>query len=814
MPRVKRGIMPRTFESPDPTDTSLLYYSALPNAGKGFGYGKTERGFLTGTGILKVEGYDRSINMTVSGDGTVVSPSFAATYRLSPYVSATEHPKYPPSFLVPWETTAFIPNVIFPLYISAWKFQDGAAAVESDATTETYASAAFHDHDGTAYLYAGTFSTTTGTAQYLQRRSQAGVWASSVGSAGTATAIAGGGQLTNSSATWIVNQFVGQTVTTGSSTLVITSNTTDTLIGTGGWVGGVPSVTTYVIGEGNNTGPLAKYIISSAGALWRSTSDYQVSKCPDASNPMASASWGGAFRVGTSDSKITAIAAIGASPVVFKEDGIYFFIEADSRFERKFAASSKHPNNFAFVCPNGANGLFTTCANGDFVDVQQFGAIVVDNPLQSAMERDTPIGRIEHMATDGRYVYALTAPGAKRAQPSGMTILTTTDTTNYTSPGSFTDITSTLTDGSTTTTFDIATISTLVNGDAVLVGFDTPFLGVEFLEGTSVGTISVPPTRNLAAHISTGAGTFTAVSIFDGTATYADTYTSNFSMSSTGLVSIKPDSDISTWAPATYGTITKYWLRLSFSADFTGSITQPISEVYIVPVRAAPNFTTTNFDQSEMFEATGMNPKVLRWDRGGDQDVWDDIYTMPAVGPASRNVFRSPGSNKIAISHAPTPNSPEGSLIVATRDEFVQLPLPANTTSPVVYEPRLARDVSTGYAPVFYPSAIDFGSPHQLVWIEVYGQNLSEGTDSLQAAVRMDDTFAWYTTEKVYENYARWNVEDGDMVGSVLHSAFSLLDGAATDPIGPSINGIVFWVRPAGSNLPPRRIARTTVEVS
>lgn len=721
------------FPSPDPSDSDLLAFVAFPNQGDGFGHGITDRGFLTRSGYLLPQGYDRTINMTVT-DGTVLAPSYAIHYRKSPYYDATETPSYPPSFLIPWETSTFNPTVLFGIFISAWKFQDGAAAAESDATTETYASAAFHDHDGTAYLYAGTFSTTTGTAQRLQRRTQAGTWSASSDASG-------------------------------------------------------------------------KYIVSAAGAFWYTTSDYQISKVPAGSDPLVAANASGSFRVGTSDSKITAISAIGASPVVFKEDGIYFWVEADQRFENKYRVV-KHPNNFAFAVPNGANGIFTTTANGDFIDVQQFGAIVVDTPFSKVLDRDTPFGRIEHMATDGRNVYALVAPGAKRSQPSGMKILTTAD--NF---GTFTDRTTTLTDSSRTTEYNIGALDTLANGDAMLIGFDTPFLAMEFVQGATAKTATIAADRNLTIAISTGAGTWSAVEVFDGTNNYSDASGFSYTCANgSGLIAIKPDQSLTTWTTATYNSLTKYWLRYTVSSLANGTIN--LGEVFIIPKRTGPSFTTTNFNQAEDWEATGMLVKILKLTRGEDGDVWDDIYTLPAVGTASKNVFRSPGSNKLTVSHMPTPNSPDGSLVVATRDELVQIPLPAVSGSPVVPYPVLARDATNQIAPVFYPSAIDTGGNYSLEHVEVYAQNVSQGTDYLQFAFRWDDTNAWFTTDKIYENYCHWTGGFGsNNFGQVLHTTITLVDGASTDPIGPHINAIVYWLRPLADRR-PLRPARATIEVS
>jgi hypothetical protein len=726
-----------TADSENPEE--LVAVNLFPNEGAGFGFGVTSRGI----GNSLPEGYDRTINMT-SRDGRTLSPSLAVHFRDDEYYGADIIPSYAPSYLVPWETTAGVPVVLFAINNDAWKYQDGAISTETDATAQVYGNAVFHDDgNGTALLYAGTFGATDGVAGFLNHRTQAGVWAE----------------------------------------------------------------------DGDVR---AKFIVSAAGALWRTGGDtgetnYKVSKCPAGSNPLTLLSWGTDIQVGTSESRITALSAIGAAPIVFKEDGVYVYIEADDRFENQFRVLP-HPFNFVNVTPDGAGGLYTVLADGQIVHISKFGSITAFHPLGGKpIGRDTPDGTTAALVTHGADIYALLYPTRDFVQPSGLTVLKTTD--NF---STFSGYSAQAQDGSSATVVDLSSLGTLVQGDALLIGFDAPFLAARFVtlpSGNGNNAI-------LSGAISDGVSTFVDVTIKDATKFYDVTNSQPFGLIGANEIVLDLPSDLSVWMKDTYDGFEKYWLRITTSAAFDSSVT--VSEISIVVKRAAPAFATTNNDNAEVWEASGLLAKVLRGRQVGDGWTFDDVYTLPSIVGPGRLLSRTIIGNKLAVVPLSTPNSADSALIVACRDEFYILPLPAVNEPTLIPYPRLARDTTNQLPPAFYPSQVDTEDYHELRFVEAWGQNLTREADSQNVAFRWDDTNEWTVAEPVKENAAVWEFEDNH--GRFLSTAYQLLDSVATDPVGPSCLMLRAWIKPYGSTAervpynpeyrPSPPPPRATVEVS
>lgn len=702
-------------------------FTIYPNKGGGYGHGATRE-------LMEPEGYNRTINMTDRG-GRTLSPSFAPNFRSTEY-NAGHFETYPPAFLIPWVDANGVPMCLFALFIAAWKFKDGALAIEADATTETYASAALADDGatGTPLLYAGTFSTTTGTAQLLNKRTQAGTWS-------------------------------------------------------------------------QDADVRAKYLTNAAGALWRTYNGDDVTKepihigkCAAGDDPFTLASWQAAFRVGSVDAKIVSLGSLGPIVVVGKEDGIYTFNEIDSRFENVLKVPH-HPNHFPTLKSDGAGGLLTVAASGDVVNVQQFGAITVATPLKNKyVGRDTPHGRISDITTFGSKFFAVTQPGYRLVQPSGMKVYKTVNTTNWAAPGTFTDGTTNVTDQSSTTVLNLNSLDTLANGDAILIGFDDQFLGFNFERTYPPGAAESLVGGVMLVEFSTGAGTFSTMNHVDGTARWSDASSTHRSMQHGGTVAFKPSTDISTWTTATYNGQSKYWVRVSFSSVLRTDAEVP--EVSIIEKRGAPNFGNTNNNNVSVWEASGMHCKVLMGERDGDTILWDDVLTLLSVSGAGKNTHRSPGGNKITVSSMPTANSLDTSLVIACHDEFYQFPLPYLFEPSITQRPVLASDSTNTATPTFYPAAVEFEQPRSLVGMEVFARNLTQGTDSLAFAARADDTAPWYVAQVIKENYALWPINEGEVFGNILHTAFQLVDSVSTDPIGPSIYAIRGWTVPYEDTLP------------
>lgn len=708
-----------TISNPNPEN--LIPVVVFPNQGLGCAYGPTSQGIGEKGG--RPPGYHRTINMTVV-DGTRFSPSFGVVYRKTPYVAGGGL-AYPPAFLQPWRDGNGIPIVLFAIEAVAFMFADAAAASETDATTAQYGHSCFHDNAGTEYLYAGTFTSSTGVPALLNRRTPAGVW------------------------------------------------TEDADVN-------------------------AKFIASVAGALWRSTSHYQVSVCPAGSEPFTIGSWGSAIQVGTNAAKIVNVGALGASAVWFKEDGIWFYDEDGNRHINRYEVPWS-PYNFPFVKPDGEGGLYSSVANGELVHISQFGQITTIR-LNEGKEpgRDTPAGQIVDMTIDGADLLMLMRPAYRVAQPSGMKVLKTVD--NF---GTFTDHTANLTDRSRSTYMDLSSLDTLANGDAVLVGFDDQFLGVQFLRGASTERNSTVTT--LAAAVSTGAGTWATVAIDDGTRV-----SGSYSLLQDGLVTIKPSADISAWVKATYNGQSKYWLRLTVSAALDATCNF-IAEAFLVARRGAPDFGLTNNNNGAVWEASAALGKVLRGRRRGDVIVVDDLYTLTAVGTRGTDLYPPPGGNKISVCGLGTANSPEASFVVASRDEFVQFPLPSTKEPTRTPYPVLAGDATNDIAATIYPQAVDFGlGLWSLRFIEAIGENFVEETDGWRLGFRGDETNAWWVSGLIKSNHALVEIAGANTFAR-LHTVAQIIDAAPTEEIGPSGRYLIYWVKPLADEAWRHRAPATAI---
>lgn len=539
----------------------------------------------------------------------------------------------------------------------------------------------------------------------------------------------------------------------------------------------------------------AKYVVSAGGALYRSTSDFLISKCPAGSDPFVLGSWGTGIRVGTNSAKMVNAGAIGSAPIFFKEDGIYVYVEADTRFENRFPVFI-HPNNFGGLESDGAGGLLTVTATGDIIHINQFGAINVIylehdlNGKPKPAGRDTPTGPIIDIAADGDTLYALMKPAYRLVQPVGLKVLKATGNATV-SACAFTDGSANVVDGSSTTNLDVSALVTATGH--ILIGFDAPFLALE------LNMLSAEANSNAAgvsARISTGADTWLAAGVQDGT-----NQNSNAALSQSAVVAILLQSNIAGWVKATYNGISKYWLDLTYNANLSATV--KIHTVRIVVQRPAPQFsrvaqvTSPSAWNLPSWEASGMLGKVLVGTKTAGGYVFDDLITLNSVSAQSLNAQRTPGSNKIAVCPVGTGASSTRSLVVAARDHFVQYPLPyANSAANTPYAVLATWDDvgSLKGPPLHYPSTVDLIDVGRcrLRFIEIIGRNLTEGLDYWGFSWRWNDRMAWDTAAKLKGTSVLFAVDDGHG-GTLLSTCFTLFD-AVPDPVGPSGYEIIAWL--------------------
>lgn len=150
---------------------------------------------------------------------------------------------------------------------------------------------------------------------------------------GVATGV-GSNTLTDSKASWIPGQFINATLSMGSSLATITSNTANTLTFTGGWNGGLPTLSTYQISKGMwtwNQLPngywvqqpntiTASYFTVIREQLWRAVGANIYSTInTDPTNQV----WSGATVIGDPRTNITGLDVFKDFLIIFKQDGIY-----------------------------------------------------------------------------------------------------------------------------------------------------------------------------------------------------------------------------------------------------------------------------------------------------------------------------------------------------------------------------------------------------------------------------------------------------------------------------------------------------------
>jgi hypothetical protein len=374
------------------------------------------------------------------------------------------------------------------------------------------------------------------------------------------------------------------------------------------------------------------------------------------------------------------------------------------------------------------------------------------------------------------------APAYRLVQPPGLVAYTTTNnfSTLVSAGGLF--------DQNMSSVLNLVNFGTEASGYALIIGFDEPFLAVDFrivAQNTNTSSIKVG--------LSTGQGTWANDQpISDGTALYSDILTIERTLAQSGVVSLALTADTTGWVKATYAGQTKYWWKVTFTAQLGASV--QIGEASIVVRRAAPQFPSATGGNAEVWEASGMLNKVLRARRDGDRIIADDIYTLVHVGTTPLPRHRTPGGNKIVVAGNPTPNSPNGSLVVVCRDGLTQFPLPPTRVPTNTPYPSLARNTGASLISKFYPGEFDLGGVYRLKYAEVWGMNFVRGTDSINFAFRWDDTGPWYVADPISENYALFTF--GDNQGEVLVPCIHIEDGAATEMFAPYITDAVLWLEP------------------
>jgi hypothetical protein len=139
--------------------------------------------------------------------------------------------------------------------------------------------------------------------------------------------------LTDSTATWLTNQFTGAVLTSGVSTATVTSNTGTVLTFSGGWTGGTPATPlSYQLLKGFYTWsqlsgaswtqrtPSATHFTVIREQLWRAVN---ANIYDTVNTDPANQIWSGATIIGDPNTPITGLDVFQDFLMIFKQDGVY-----------------------------------------------------------------------------------------------------------------------------------------------------------------------------------------------------------------------------------------------------------------------------------------------------------------------------------------------------------------------------------------------------------------------------------------------------------------------------------------------------------
>lgn len=546
---------------PPKGDKGLIPVVMFPNQGKGFGYGKTRMGE---NGTLP-EGYDRTINMTISDGGGALSPSFATT------INQAIASKSPGAFLIPWTDSSGTPIAVHGSGNYVRLYKNSAVTLETDATPDVAFTAAATDGGNVKVTVGSSSSFATGDTVVVTGSSVAaynGNW--------TVTAVADGTHVS----------FNATYSATATGTITRSAEYASACL----WDDG--SGTEYLY-AGTKTGRKllnkrtragvwtelsdtadhkAIFVAAGGGKMWATVNDYQIKNWPAGTDPDAGTPSSSIY-VGSQSAKITSLGVIGAVPVVGKEDGIWIYNTADNLFEPALPTQF-NPLNFPFMEPDGSGGLFTATADGALVHIERFGTISRVSPLEGkSIGRDTPQGRIVDVTTYSDHGYALMDNAWRRNERvpsfqvyvvSGISGAAYNPTgaigaSNFLTPTTITDYTSLVTDGRDDTYLDLSAFDTLANGQALYIGAANKFLLSYF---RIVGANNTNARFKYAFLVSNTLG-FEFNPFFNGTDTTPFSTSTSFGQS--GFLAAQADrqnlaANGSGWASLTINSVAGYWI--------------------------------------------------------------------------------------------------------------------------------------------------------------------------------------------------------------------------------------------------------------
>lgn len=183
-------------------------------------------------------------------------------------------------------------------------------------------------------------------------------------------------------------------------------------------------------------------VLSVVGSdIWRAKG-YLIASIVRETDPTVDNNWNTGIPTGRPTYPVNEVMELGGSPMPMKGDGVFKYNPApsDATFGNLTAFVSPHKDNGKGSFMDGRGRIYYLTADGDII-VLSFGTQSQQRPTRlTAIDRDTPFGRIGAMAADANHVYAAINPGSVQTQQLGLTVKTFDSSAN-----SFTDHTSAVT---------------------------------------------------------------------------------------------------------------------------------------------------------------------------------------------------------------------------------------------------------------------------------------------------------------------------------------------------------------------------------
>jgi len=561
-------------------------------------------------------------------------------------------------------------------------------------------------------------------------------------------------------------------------------------------------------GVGNKTGVTVAY------------STYKVSKCPAGNDPLVAASWGTGLPVGSPMYPINSIRSLGNAVVVAKPEGVFVLDStANAYVNRQDFEVGIHDDNGKGMF-TGKGRVFVPMANGSLWMTDGFNFTDIGPKHFCIHHRDNPHLRAPITAgcVEGDWVYVATAPWEVGwTQEFGLKIYKyVAGTTTYT------DITTNLVDGSTSTT---ATVGGLVTNDYIYVGADIPFEAVRF----SIGTANTTASSGFTA-----SGFYTAVISTPGWISTSTSYSDNTKSGTKGLakdgyIRVLTDNDdygahpvMGKIAPPT-GTGTpaaKYWARFKLVGTILAATT--LSEIAILPSRppirsgtfggtTAITLTNGGFEYTGPDNA-GIFPHILAGRQGPNGWEWWDVFTVHTTGPIRAMAYMTLGTSQTEENAGPR-------LVMISQNHAHVAMMGCSDYVATPVNENYAGGVTMG-TPIVYLAPADLSDSDtdrstiqkQITEFDIYGEYVNSA-DTVTMFSRFDHN-PWDTVQAVNTAPVRTKGLDGQE-GLVLETALAYEDPAATEIAGPRITRVDVEFRDTDADFdahPQRNAATPEIE--